>query len=186
MRYKWFVFSFLLALGLRANSQHLNLGITFQYFTLKQVKVKSDRIIPSASYNYYKVTDNRWKFLSAGQTILIGTVLQLDIKKFYVAIEPSYTLNTTDYTVEYPLSAVAGEKITFKTLSIQIDLPVYAGYQFISSDFLRYSFFAGACPAFLNHLEPSVRNASKDPTVGDRYYRYDMKDILYSNRPYWN
>ncbi len=169
-----------------AFSQHLNLGITFQYLILKQVRVNSDHIIPYTSYNYYKVTDNRWKFFSAGQSFVIGAVAQLDIKKFYFGIEPSGELNSYDYTVEYPLTSTKSEMVSFKTVFNQINLPVYLGYQFKTSDFLRYSFYAGAGPVFPLHFEASVRNESKDPAVGDRYYWKDMDGILYTTHSYWN
>ena len=113
-------------------------------------------------------------------------MVQVDLKKFYFAIEPSFELNTYDYTVEYPLTFSTNERITFKTLFIQIDLPVYLGYQFKSSDFLRYSFFAGAGPVFPYHLEARMNSESNDAAIGDRYNQYDMKNILYTNQPYWN
>ena len=71
------------------SAQHVNVGMTFQYLILKQVGVASDEIIPQGSFNYYKVNDNRWKFFSAGQSFVIGTIVQLDYKKVYFAIEPS-------------------------------------------------------------------------------------------------
>ncbi len=169
-----------------AFSQHLNLGITFQYLMLKQVRINSHHIIPYNSFNYYNVTDNRWKFFSAGQSFVIGTVAQLDVKKFYVTIEPSFELNTYDYQLEYPLTPTTSEKVSFKTLFLQIDLPVYVGYQFKTSDFFRYSFFAGAGPVFPTRLEISVRNENKDPTINERYDKYDLNNIIYTNQPYWN
>lgn len=121
-------------------AQKLNVGITFQYHVLKQVSVDADVIQGNNSYSIYYVTDNRWKFFSAGQSIVVGTVFQLDYKKFYAAIEPSFDLNTYTYTVEYPVSPVKNEAITFQPLFFQLDFPVYLGYQFQSSRIFRYSF----------------------------------------------
>ena len=186
MKSKLLSVSFLFLMGPTAFSQHLNLGITFQYLILKQVKINSDYIIPSTSYNYYKVTDNRWKFFSAGQSFVIGAVAQLDMKKFYLAIEPSGELNSFDYILEYPLSSTKSEMVSFKTVFNQVNFPVYLGYQFKTSDFLRYSFYAGAGPVFPVHMETSIRNESKDPTLSDRYNPNDLLDILYNNKSYWN
>src|ERR1043166_2185032 len=91
-------------------AQHVNVGFTFQYLILKQVEVKSDQIIAARSYSLYKVIDNRWKFFSAGQSLVVGTIAQVDFKKFYFGIEPSFELNTYKYYVGYPISATADDK----------------------------------------------------------------------------
>jgi hypothetical protein len=185
MRIGLLTIAFVILLG-RVSGQHLNVGMTFQYLILKQVGVASDAIIPQGSFNYYKVDDNRWKFFSAGQSFVIGTIVQLDYKKVFFAIEPSYELNTYDYTVKYPLSPTANEKITFKTLYFQLEAPVYMGYQFASSTIVRYSVFAGAEPVFPYHLQTSFNSADKDPSLYSRYGVYDMKNILYNDQLYWN
>ena len=169
------------------SAQHLNVGMTFQYLILKQVGVAGDEIIPQGSFNYYKVNDNRWKFFSAGQSFVIGTIVQLDYKKVYFAIEPSYELNTYDYTVKYLLSPTKDEKVSFKTLYFQLEAPVYMGYQFASSTIVRYSVFAGAEPVFPYHLQTSFNGADKDPSLYSRYGANDMRNILYNNdKLYWN
>ncbi len=185
MKIKLLVIVFFI-LTVRAAGQHLNVGMTFQYLILKQVGVASDEIIPLGSFNYYKVDDNRWKFFSAGQSFVIGTIVQLDYKKVFFAMEPSYELNTYNYTVKYPLSPTTSEKVTFKTLFFQLEAPVYIGYQFASSTITRYSFFAGAEPVFPYHLETRFDGADKDPTLYSRYGVYDMKNILYNDNLYWN
>jgi hypothetical protein len=185
MRIRLLIIAFFLV-TVPAAAQHLNVGMTFQYLILKQVGVASGEIIPQASFNYYKVDDNRWKFFSAGQSFVIGTIAQLDYKKVFFAIEPSYELNTYDYTVKYPLSPTAYEKVTFKTLFFQLEAPVYMGYQFASSTILRYSVFAGAEPVFPYHLEARFDRADDNPGVYSRYGVYDMKNILYSDKLYWN
>lgn len=163
-------------------AQHLNLGFTFQYLILKQVKVSSDKIIPSASYSYYNVVDNDWKFFAAGQSLVVGTIAQLDFKKFYVAIEPSFELNTYEYFVTYDLSPTENERIRFHTLYLQVEAPMYVGYQFKTSNIFRFSIFAGAGPVMPYKIQVSV----KDQSQAERYGVYDMKDILYSDKPYWN
>ena len=185
MRLRLLVVAFFI-LTVQAAAQHLNVGMTFQYLILKQVGVAGDEIIPQGSFNYYKIDDNRWKVFSAGQSFVIGTIVQLDYKKVFFAIEPSYELNTYDYTVKYPLSPTENEKVTFKTLYFQLEAPVYMGYQFASSTILRYSVFAGAEPVFPYHLQTSFNGGDKDPSVYKRYGVYDMKDILYNDKLYWN
>src|SRR5712671_4901562 len=85
-------------------AQHVNVGFTFQYLILKQVEIKSDQIVAARSYSLYKVIDNRWKFFTAGQSLVVGTIAQVDFKKFYFGIEPSFELNTYEYYVGYPTS----------------------------------------------------------------------------------
>lgn len=175
---------FLAAADLMA--QRFNVGVTFQYLVMKQVAVEGDHIIPEGSFNYYKIDDNNWKVFSAGQSIVIGTIAQLDYKKFYFAIEPSFELNTYNYSVQYSLSPTTEETVTFKTLFFQIEAPIYVGYQFASSNLIRYSFFAGAEPVYPYHLEATFVGDDQDPTIYNRYGSYDMNNILYSTGLYWN
>jgi hypothetical protein len=177
---------FLLALGNSAMAQRLNVGVTFQYLVLKQVNVQTDHIIPAGSFNYYKVDDNRWKFFGAGQSIVIGAIAQLDYKRFYVAIEPSYELNTYNYSVKCAVSPTVDETVTFKTLFFQVQAPIYVGYQFASANVMRYSIFAGAEPVFPYHVETRFVGEDQDPDISNRYGAYDMNNILYSNKPYMN
>jgi hypothetical protein len=165
-----------------AHAQHLNLGFTFQYHILKQVKVDAKTIIPASSYAHYNVIDNGWKFFTAGQSLVVGTVAQLDFKKFYVAIEPSFELNTYEYFVTYDLSAEESERIRFHTLFLQVEAPVYVGYQFKTSNIFRFSVFGGAGPV----MPYSIQVSLKDSDHLDRYGLYDMRDVLYNDKPYWN
>jgi hypothetical protein len=165
-------------------AQKLSVGITFQYHILKQVNIKSDFVRGNNSYSIYYVTDNRWKFFSAGQSIVVGTVLQLDYKRFYVTLEPSYNLNTYTYTVEYPVSPMKNEKITYQPLFFQIDAPLYLGYQFQSSRFLRYSFFGGVVPTIPYHVEYQIKSKLIENPQYDYFNNGDMENILYDGKPY--
>ncbi len=168
-------------------AQRFNFGVNFQYHVLKQVSLDKEWIVPSTSYAIYHATDNRWKFFSAGQSILIGTTFQLDYKKIYVVLEPDFNLNTYNYTVGYPTSPGVEENLTFKSLFYQIDAPLYVGYQFHSSSLLRYSFFSGGSISVPYHLETSfVTTKTNSGTLYSQFSRNDMKNILYSNKPYPN
>lgn len=169
-----------------ASGQRINVGITFQYLILKQVKVDTDIIEGSHSYSQYSVTDNRWKFFSAGQSIIIGTVLQVDYKKFYGVIEPSFDLNTYNYTVNYPLSAGSNERLNFQTLFLQAEVPLYVGYQFGATNLIRYSFFAGAILVLPYKLEYSFQSKELENVQEDYFNSADMDDILYNGKKYIN
>jgi hypothetical protein len=173
---------FICVSGLKA--QKLNVGITFQYHVLKQVNVKSDFVTGNNSYSIYYIKDNRWKFFSAGQSIVVGMVFQLDYKRLYAAIEPSYNLNTYTYTVEYPISPSKNEEITFQPLFFQIDVPLYLGYQFQSSRFLRYSIFAGVVPAIPYYVEYQLKSKLIENPQYDYFNNGDMQNILYDGKPY--
>ena len=166
--------------------QKLNVGITFQYHILKQVSVNTDVIQGNNSYSIYYVTDNRWKFFSAGQSIVIGTVFQLDYKKLYTAIEPSFNLNTYTYTVEYPVSPSKNEAITFQPLFFQLDIPLYVGYQFQSSRIFRYSFFAGGVIAIPYMAETDLKSKLTDNPQYEYFESSDMRNVLYDSKPYLN
>jgi hypothetical protein len=186
MKKTLFLFLFCYGLCSPAFCQRLKVGFTFQYLILKQVKVNADHLIAASSYNNYNVIDNRWKFFSAGQSFVVGTILQVDSRRFYFAMEPSWELNTYDYHVSYTLTPTSSEKIDFKTLFIQIDIPIYVGYQFKTSGLLRYSFFGGVSPVMPFHLEASLVSPNNEPGIYDRYNAYDMKNILYTGNPYFN
>ncbi|HCW06125.1 MAG TPA: hypothetical protein DGG95_02025 [Cytophagales bacterium] len=166
------------------SAQHFNVGFTFQYHILKQVAVNSDQIVASRSYSLYNVIDNRWKFFAAGQSLVVGTIVQADFKKFYVGIEPSFELNTYEYYVGYTLSATQEERLRFHTLFLQMEMPVYVGYMFKSSDLFRYSFYAGVSPVSPYHVEASV--VGSNSTASDRYDWQDMNNVLYNGKPYLN
>jgi hypothetical protein len=169
-----------------ACAQRLNVGITFQYLILKQVKIDTDIIKGSQSYSLYYVTDNRWKFFSAGQSIIIGTVMQLDYKKSYIVFEPSFDLNTYNYTVDYPTAPDHNERLNFQTVFLQFDLPLYAGYQFGATNLLRYSVFAGGIlvlPYGLNYDLQSKETVNPQ----ERYFNArDMENIVYNQKKYVN
>lgn len=166
--------------------QRIKVGFTFQYHILKQVKVDADVIEGAHSYSIYEVTDNRWKFFSAGQSIIIGTVVQLDYKRFYAVIEPSFDLNTYHYTVHYPLSPEKKERLNFQTLFLQVDLPLYVGFQFGSTNLLRYSVFAGAVMVFPYMLENSFQSKAFESVQQDNFNSSDMDNILFNGKKYGN
>lgn len=166
------------------SAQRINAGITFQYLILKQVKVNSDVIRGSNSYALYKVKDNGWKFFSAGQSIIIGTVLQLDYKKFYAVVEPSFDLNTYNYSVYYPVAEGMDERLVFQTLFLQMDCPLYVGYQFAATNLIRYSAFAGAAAIVPYAINVDLQSKDFDNPQYNYFSTRDMEGILYSETPY--
>jgi hypothetical protein len=168
------------------SAQRINVGITFQYLILKQVKVNSDFIHGSNSYSVYTVKDNRWKFFSAGQSIIIGTVVQLDYKKFYAVVEPSFDLNTYNYSVFYPVAPGVEERLTFQTLFLQVDCPLYVGYQFGATNLIRYSVFAGAVAVTPYAINVDLQSKAFDNPQYDYFSTRDMEGILYTEKPYFN
>jgi hypothetical protein len=169
-------------------AQRIQVGVNFQYLILKQVKIDSEYIIPEESYNFYYIRDNRWKFFGAGQSIVIGTVIQADYKKLYLGMEPGFELNTYNYNVFYPTQPGHEEKVTFQTLFFQINAPLYVGYQFKTSAIVRYSVFAGAGPVIPYHIEFYIKEnmLSDGPSPADRYWIRDMNGILYNEKSYVN
>lgn len=173
--------------ALQLQAQNFNVGVTFQYYVLKQVRVDASTIFPSGSYNYYRVFDNNWKLFSGGQSIVIGLVAQLEYKRAYVTFEPSFELNTYDYRVSYPLTNTTDDIVSFRTTYLQYDFPLYAGYQFSTSNVLRFSVFAGAevVAPFVVQVSLGDSGSAFDPY--DRYGLYDMKNIIYNAEPvYFN
>jgi hypothetical protein len=173
---------------LEVSGQRLNVGLTFQYHILKQVKVDSDIIMGSNSYSVYNTSSaaNRWKFFSAGQSFVIGSVFQLDYKKVYGVIEPSFDLNTYNYTVYYPLAPGRRERLNFQTLFLQVDVPLYVGFQFKSTNLLRYSVFAGGVAVLPYAVTYDLPSKEKDnPQYGDFSTR-DMENIIYNDAIYAN
>jgi hypothetical protein len=158
--------------------QRINVGLTFQYLILKQVKINTNIVQGSHSYNQYQVFDNRWKFFSAGQSIIIGTVVQMDYKKFYAVIEPSFDLNTYNYTLKYPVSPNKDESLNFQTLFLQIDVPVYIGYQFGATNLIRYSVFGGLVFAFPYKREFSFQSRELENAHEEYFDSSDMDNIL--------
>jgi len=175
-----------LLLSASAAAQHVSLGITFQYHIVKQVSVDAVNLAPAGSYNYYKVFDNNWKFFTAGQSIVIGLVSQLDYKKVYFAFEPSFELNVYDYNLKYVISDTEEETVKFKTTLMQYNFPLYAGFQFKSSNVWRFSIFAGGELALPITIGTGIYLDSQDKSGNDRYNKYDMQNILYNTSPYAN
>ncbi len=172
---------------LQADAQNFNVGVTFQYYILKQVSVDASTIFPRGSYNYYRVFDNNWKFFSGGQSIVIGLVAQLDYKRFYGTFEPSFELNTYDYRVSYPLTNNSDDIVSFRTTYMQYDFPLYAGYQFSTSNVLRFSLFAGAEVVIPLTVNASFGESAHGLNPYDRYGLYDMRDVIYNLNPvYFN
>jgi hypothetical protein len=170
-----------------AAAQNLKVGVTFQYHFAKQVDVDADFIVPAGSYNYYRVIDNRWKFFSAGQSIVIGLVGQLDYKRFYVTAEPSFELCTILYRVAYDLSPSASETVEFKTTVFHWTMPVYVGLQFGSSSLIRYSIFAGGSVSMPFMVNSSLYQVDgPDDNVYDRYSSYDMYNVTYNEKLFFN
>lgn len=170
-----------------AQGQNLNLGVTFQYLVLKQVSVDALTIYPTGSYNYYKVVDNRWKFFSGGQSIVIGLVAQLEYKRAYVTFEPSFELNTYQYTVTYPLTNQADDRVGFRVTNMQYDFPLYVGYQFSASNVMRYSVFAGVELVTPFVIQVGFEETSSSTNPYEQYGLYDMKNVLYNDgSPYFN
>lgn len=173
--------------SLCTEAQNFNVGVTFQYYILKQVSVDASTIFPAGSYNYYRVFDNNWKFFSGGQSIIIGLVAQLDYKRFYGTFEPSFELNTYDYRVSYPLTNTTEDIVSFRTTYMQYDFPLYVGYQFSTSNVLRFSVFAGAEAVIPMVINTSFGESASGLNPYDRYGLYDMKNIIYNTHPvYFN
>ena len=172
----------------KSNAQRFQAGVTFQYIVFKQVNIDADVIIPKESYNFYYNKRNGFKLFSAGQSIVIGTSFQYNIKRFYIGIEPTYELNTYNYKLYYPISPNANDEVSYQTLFFQVDAPVYLGYQFKTSNLIRYSVFAGAMPVLPYHVEFDFNEGpSPDATPDiDNYWVRDLNGILYSNDPYVN
>ncbi len=168
-------------------AQNFNVGVTFQYFILKQVSVDAKTIIPTGSYNYYHVVDNSWKFFSGGQSIVVGLVGQFDYKRLYITFEPSFELNSYDYRVSYPLNNAQDDVVSFKTTYMQYNFPLYAGFQFSSSKVLRFSFFAGAEVAMPLTIQKGFNDTGSALNPYDHYGVYDMNNVIYNNsRTYFN
>ncbi len=166
--------------------QRINLGLTFQYLVLKQVKIDAPVVEGTHSYSQYLVKDNRWKFFSAGQSIVIGTVLQMDYKKLYAVVEPSFDLNTYNYTLYYPIAPGVDERLSFHTLFYQVDIPLYAGYQFGATNLIRYSVFAGGVFSFPYFLEYAFQSKELENPQEDYFNSGDMDNILYNREQYAN
>jgi hypothetical protein len=175
-----------LCLSVGCQGQRINLGLTFQYLVLKQVRIDAPVVEGAHSFARYEVRDNRWKFFSAGQSIVIGTVFQVDYKRLYAVVEPSFDLNTYNYSLYYPTAPGVDERLNFHTLFYQVDLPVYVGYQFGAANLIRYSVFGGAVLAFPYLLEYGFESKGLENPQEEYFNSADMDNILYNRREYAN
>jgi hypothetical protein len=146
------LFNILLLTGLTETSaQSFSAGFIFQYHILKQIDVNSNTITGTFSHDIFKVKENNWKVFAAGQSVVVGMMAQLDYKKFYLTTELSYNLNTYRYGLFYSIAPSEEEKVIFETLYFQIEVPLYLGYQFQSTNLVRYSVFGGALHHSVEH-----------------------------------
>ena len=165
-------------------AQSFNMGFVFQYHILKQIEVNSPTVTGTYSHNIFNVKENNWKIFAGGQSIVVGMMGQLDYKKFYLTTELSYNLNTYRYALFYTLAPGEEEKIVFETLYFQVEVPLYLGYQFQSTNLVRYSVFGGALVTIPWNIQTSLEG--NDETINDRYDTNDMRYILYDDKPYLN
>ena len=164
------------------HAQSFNAGFVFQYHILKQINVNSPTVTGTFSHNVFKAKENNWKVFSGGQSIVVGMMAQMDYKKFYLTTELSYNLNTYRYALYYTIAPAEEEKIVFETLYFQIEVPMYLGYQFQSTNLVRYSVFGGALVTIPWNIQTSLEGS--DVNINDRYDTNDMRYILYDDNPY--
>lgn len=178
-----FFTSILLTVAPATYAQSFNAGFIFQYHFLKQVDVNASTITGTFSRDLFAARDNNWRAFSAGQSVVVGMMAQLDYKKFYLTTELSYNLNTYRYTLYYSLAPDKEEKVIFKTLYQQTEIPVYLGYQFQSTNLVRYSIFGGALVSVPMLIEELFEEQSGE----DLYARYnpsDLRFIMHDDKPY--
>lgn len=167
------------------NAQSFSAGFIFQYHILKQIEVNSNTITGTFSHDIFKVKENNWKVFAAGQSVVVGMMAQLDYKKFYLTTELSYNLNTYRYALFYSIGPAEEEKVIFETLYFQIEVPLYLGYQFQSTNLVRYSVFGGALVTIPWNIQTTL-DESNDVNIYDRYDSNDLRYILYDDKPYLN
>src|SRR5688572_12560874 len=148
-------------------AQSFNAGFIFQYHFMKQIDVNSETIAGTFSHNIFNVKENNWKAFGAGQSIVVGMMAQLDYKKFYLTTELSYNLNTYRYTLYYTIAPDIEEKVHFKTLYQQLEIPLYLGYQFQSTNLVRYSVFAGALVSVPMLIDTYLDDVDSDVSLYD-------------------
>lgn len=168
----------------QTHAQRFNAGFIFQYHFLKQIDVNSSTITGTFSHDIFKVKENNWKAFAAGQSIVVGMMAQLDYKKFYLTTELSYNLNTYRYTLYYTLGPSTEEEVYFKTLYQQLEIPLYLGYQFQSTNLVRYSVFGGALVNVPMLIETYLDEGNSSTSLYDRYDSNDLRYILYDDQPY--
>lgn len=178
---------FLLVTGIdEAYAQRFNAGFVFQYHVLKQIEVDASTVTGTFSHDLFNVKENNWKVFGAGQSIVVGMMAQMDYKKFYVTTELSYNLNTYRYALFYSIAPGQEEKVMFKTLYQQMEIPLYVGYQFQSTNLVRYSFFGGAIVTIPLLIDTYLDDLNYGGNVYDRYDSNDLRYILYNDKPYYS
>lgn len=178
------LFNILLLTGLNETcAQSFSAGFIFQYHILKQIDVNSNTVTGTFSHDIFKVKENNWKVFAAGQSVVVGMIAQLDYKKFYLTTELSYNLNTYRYALFYSIAPSEEEKVIFETLYFQIEVPLYLGYQFQSTNLVRYSVFGGALVTIPWNIQTTL-DESNDVNIYDRYDSNDLRYILYDDQPY--
>lgn len=166
-------------------AQSFNVGFIFQYHVLKQIDVKANTITGTYSHDQFTVKENNWKAFAAGQSVVVGMMAQMNYKKFYLTTEVSFNLNTYRYNLFYPITPDVDEKVTFETLYFQWEFPLYLGYQFQSTNLVRYSVFGGGIVTFPWSIGSTIEGLeNQDENLYDRYSRNDMRYILYNDDPY--
>jgi hypothetical protein len=167
-------------------TQSFNAGFHFQYHILKQIDVDAHTITGTYSHEQFKVKENNWKSFAAGQSIVVGMMTQMDYKKFYLTMELSFNLNTYRYSLFYPIGPSKDERVNFKTLYQQMEVPLYLGYQFQSTNLIRYSFFGGAMINVPVLIQTFFDDSKEDRRFQERYDLNDLRYILYNNDPYFS
>jgi hypothetical protein len=147
--------------------------------------VNSPTVTGTFSRDIFNVKENDWKMFGAGQSIVVGMMAQMDYKKFYLTTEFSYNLNTYRYALFYTTAPSEEEKIIFETLYFQFEVPVYLGYQFQSTNLVRYSVFGGALVTIPWNIQTSLEEGN-DASIHDRYDTNDLRYILYDYKPYFS
>lgn len=168
-------------------AQSFNAGFVFQYHVLKKIELNTPTVEGTYSHDLFYVKENKWKAFGAGQSILIGMMAEMDYKKFYAAVELNFNLNTYRYALYYPLSPSSEEKVIFETLYQEMNIPIYVGYQFQSTNLVRYSIFGGMFPSIPLLIQVGFEESNRfNSSFSDRYSINDMRYILYNDDPYLN
>jgi hypothetical protein len=165
-------------------AQRFSMGLNFQYSPLRQINVDADKVMGTYSHDIFQVKNKGWDIYSA--YFLLGAELQMDYKKFYATLGLYYNLNTFNYSLYYPISPEADEKVTFQNIYFELDVPVLVGYQFLSSGIYRVSVLGGVVPSLPYNLSANLKGSTSNNNYYARYSNLDMKDILYNGNPYVN
>ena len=163
-------------------AQTFNIVPVLNYHFLKQINVDESALTGYYTGAIYKLKENNWKLISGGQSISIGGMGQMNYKRFYLVLETAYCLNMYQYSV-FRVTAGQEEQLSFKAFYQQIDLPLYLGYQFKSSNFVRYSVFGGIM------FSKPIRYTENFFEGGDsltEHDKYDLNYVIFFNDEYLN